>query len=81
MKREPVYKLVRQHIEQQGLKKNFVAVQAGIDLKRFYRLIDGTTLLGVDEYVNICVNGLSISPTHFMQEYDQGGSGWSLERS
>lgn len=71
MKHAPVYQLVRRYIEQHGLKKNFVADKAGIDLKRFYRLMDGTTLLDVDEYVNICVSGLSLSPTFFMQEYDQ----------
>lgn len=55
---------IRRYIEEKGLKRNFVAEQAKIPVKRFYRLLDGTSPLTADEYEQIC-SGLSVPPAYF----------------
>lgn len=59
---------IRQYIESNGIKMNFVADKAGIHQKKFYRLINGDTCMGVDEYELICKEGLSLDPSYFFNQ-------------
>ncbi len=59
-----VHQRIKQHIEKQGLKMNFVADKAGINPKRFYRLVNGDSPLVVDEYEVIC-KGLEVDMGYF----------------
>lgn len=63
-----VYERLRHYIESNGLKFNFVADKAGINPKRFYRIINGDAILTADEFEHICRQGLSIDPGYFFQE-------------
>lgn len=57
---------LKQYIEENGLKHKHVAIKAGIDPKKFSRLINGHTKLTVEELENICVKGLSVKPSLFL---------------
>ena len=63
-----MYERIRSYIESNGLKLNFVAEKAGINPKRFYRLVNGSAPLTVDEYEIIC-SGLSVQPEYFFKEF------------
>ncbi len=62
-----MYKRIRNYIELHGLKFNYVAEKTGIKPKRFYRLMNGDSPLGIDEYEQICI-GLGIEPGYFFQQ-------------
>ncbi|WP_430727229.1 helix-turn-helix domain-containing protein [Tumebacillus amylolyticus] len=51
-----------------GLKKNSVAKSAGVNEGRFYRLLDGSTRITVDEYEDICRKALGVHPQFFYGE-------------
>lgn len=59
-----IYFKIRKYIEEQGLKFNSVAEKSNINPKRFYRLMNGDSTLGIDEYEKIC-NGLGVEPGYF----------------
>lgn len=63
-----MHERIRDYIESNGLKLNFVAEKAGINPKRFYRLINGSAPLVVKEYEIICT-GLTVEPGYFFKEY------------
>lgn len=63
-----MYERIRTYIESKGLKLNFVAEKAGINPKRFYRLVNGSAPLTVDEYEIIC-SGLSVQPEYFFNKF------------
>lgn len=63
-----MHERIRDYIESNGLKLNFVAERSGINPKRFYRLINGSAPLVVGEYEVIC-NGLSVEPGYFFKDY------------
>lgn len=62
-----MHQRIKQHIENNGLKINFVADKAGINPKRFYRLVNGDSPLVVDEYEMIC-KGLEVDTGYFFEE-------------
>lgn len=62
-----IHERIRSYIESNGMKLNFVAERSGIKPKRFYRLVDGSAPLVVDEYEAIC-KGLSVDPGYFFKE-------------
>lgn len=62
-----MHERIRTYIESSGLKFNFVAERSGINTKRFYRLVDGSAPLAVDEYAMIC-KGLSVDPGYFFKQ-------------
>lgn len=59
-----MHQRIKQYIEKRGLKMNFVADRAGINPKRFYRLVNGDSPLVVDEYEMICI-GLDVDMGYF----------------
>lgn len=63
-----MHERIRNYIESNGLKFNFVAERSGINPKRFYRLVDGSAPLVVDEYEIIC-KGLSVTPKYFFEDF------------
>lgn len=63
-----VHERIRQYIESNGMKLNFVAEKSGIHQKKFYRLLNGNTPLDVEEFEAICKNGLSVEPSYFFGE-------------
>lgn len=62
-----IHERIREYIDSNGLKMNYVADKAGIDRKRFYRLVNGNSLMSVDVYEIICIEGLSVDPGYFFK--------------
>lgn len=58
---------LRNYIEQNGLRLNFIAEKSGIQEKKFYRLINGKQTMSVEEYEQIC-KGLSVDPGYFFRK-------------
>lgn len=63
-----VHERIRRYIESNGLKMNYVANKSSIELKRFYRIINGDSTLSADEYEQIC-DGLNVEPNFFKEEF------------
>ena len=63
-----VHERIRRYIETNGLKMNYVANKSSIELKRFYRIINGDSVLSADEYEQICV-GLNLETDFFKQKF------------
>lgn len=63
-----MHERIRNYIEDNGMRLNFVAGRSGIKPNRFYRLIDGSAPLVVDEYEVIC-KGLSVDPEYFFKDF------------
>ncbi|MFI8714488.1 helix-turn-helix domain-containing protein [Brevibacillus brevis] len=59
---------IRDYIVSNGLKFNFVADKSGIKRKKFYRLINGTSQMSVEEYEKVCRLGLSLHPRNFFED-------------
>lgn len=59
-----VYERIRHYINDNGLKMNYVAEKSSIELKRFYRIINGDSTMSADEYERIC-DGLNVEPNFF----------------
>lgn len=60
---QPIYLRIRSHIHAKGIPLYVVASKAGIQPKRFYRLMDGKTKLRADEVEQICsVEVLELNP-------------------
>lgn len=62
-----MHQIIRSYIEKNGLKFNFVAEKSGINTKRFYRLMNGDSPIGLEEYEQICI-GLDLEPGYFFQQ-------------
>lgn len=62
-----MFERIRFHIKSKGVLLSFVADQAEIDRKKFYRLINGKTEISLDEYEKIC-KGLKVDPVFFYKE-------------
>ncbi len=60
------YRRIRQYILSRGITLRFVASQSGIQVKRFYRIMDGTSQMTVQEYERICRRGLQLEPSFFL---------------
>lgn len=54
------------YIRDKGLKYGFVAEKAGIDQKKFSKLINGQQRLTVADLESICKKGLSVNPSIFL---------------
>lgn len=63
-----LYERIRQHIETNGVMLKFVAERSGIEKKKFYRLLSGKTEMSVEEYEQICKDGLGVDPSIFFKE-------------
>lgn len=63
-----VHERIRRYIESNGLKMNYVAHKSSIELKRFYRIINGDSILSADEFEQICY-GLSVEPNFFTDKF------------
>ncbi|MEA0563315.1 helix-turn-helix domain-containing protein [Lysinibacillus irui] len=63
-----VHERIRRYIETNGLKMNYVANKSSIELKRFYRVINGDSILSADEYEQICT-GLNLETDFFKQKF------------
>lgn len=63
-----MYERIRNYIESNGLRLNFVAEKAGIAPQRFYFIINGKTKLMIEEYEQICRKGLSVDPGYFFTQ-------------
>ncbi|MDP4106957.1 MAG: helix-turn-helix transcriptional regulator [Bacillota bacterium] len=58
---------LKRYMDENGLKYSFVADKAGINVKKFSRIINGRTKLTVDDLEKICEKGLSVKPTIFLK--------------
>lgn len=63
-----VHERIRRYIESNGLKMNYVADRSSIELKRFYRVINGDSILSADEYEKICI-GLNVGLDFFKDKF------------
>jgi len=63
-----VHERIRRYIESNGLKMNYVADRSSIELKRFYRVINGDSILSADEYEKICI-GLDVELNFFKDKF------------
>ncbi|MEG0259218.1 MAG: hypothetical protein RR595_11675 [Lysinibacillus sp.] len=63
-----MHERIRRYIESNGLKMNYVANESSIELKRFYRVINGDSTLSADEYEQICV-GLNLELNFFKDKF------------
>ncbi|MGE7114729.1 helix-turn-helix domain-containing protein [Lysinibacillus sp. NPDC047702] len=61
-----MHERIRQYILNNGLKINYVAEKSNIELKRFYRVINGETKLLADDFELIC-EGLGVAPEIFFK--------------
>lgn len=55
---------IRQYIKSNGKTFTLVAEKAGIELKKFSRMMTGRQKIDTDEYELIC-KALSVAPTYF----------------
>ncbi|MFJ7661980.1 helix-turn-helix domain-containing protein [Lysinibacillus sp. NPDC097162] len=63
-----VHERIRRYIESNGLKMNYIADRSSIELKRFYRVINGDSILSADEYEKICI-GLNVELDFFKDKF------------
>lgn len=59
-------KRIRSYIDSNGLKLKYVANASGIEEKRFYNLMSGTTRITFEDYSNIC-KALDLNPNYFFE--------------
>ena len=59
---------IRNYIETRGMIMKVVANRAGIEQKKFYRLVNGHTGMTVEEYEAICKKGLEVDPSIFFKQ-------------
>jgi len=59
----PLIKRIRAHILTSGTSMKSISAKAGIPEKRFYRLMDGTSMMSADEVERLCkIEGLELEP-------------------
>lgn len=63
-----IHQRISNYISNQGFLLKKVAEKAEIEQKRFYRIINGTSQMSVDEFENICRKGLEIEPSYFFNK-------------
>ena len=59
-----MHERVRHYINDKGLKMNHIAEKSSIELKRFYRIVNGDSIMSADEFECIC-EGLQLEPEYF----------------
>ena len=59
-----IHERIRRYINDNGLKMNHVAEKSSIELKRFYRIVNGDSIMSADEFECIC-EGLKLEPKYF----------------
>lgn len=62
-----IHERIRRYINDNGLKMNHVAVKSSIELKRFYRIVNGDSIMSADEFECICA-GLQLEPEYFFNQ-------------
>lgn len=62
-----VHERIRHYIDDKGLKMNHVAEKANVELKRFYRIVNGASTMSADEFEAIC-KALDVEPQNFFKE-------------
>lgn len=55
---------IRHYIDDNGLKMNHIADKANVELKRFYRIVNGVSTMSADEFESIC-EALNVEPAYF----------------
>lgn len=64
----PMYERIRSRIRMKKMHFRSVAALAGIEEKRFYRLMDGTSTLHAEEVEKLCnVPQLELDPTELLR--------------
>ncbi|MHB1681631.1 MAG: hypothetical protein ACYCYO_02205 [Bacilli bacterium] len=63
-----MHERLRAYMDGRALKLRIVAKKSGIEEKRFYRLLDGSSPLRVDEYERIVCDGLELDPGFFFNQ-------------
>lgn len=56
---------IREHIVSRGIKFSFVADRAGINLKKFSRMMNNKQVINTNDYEDICTKGLELDPRYF----------------
>lgn len=59
---------IKNYIDSRGMIMKVVASRAGIEQKKFYRLVNGNTGMSVDEFEAICKKGLEVDPSIFFKQ-------------
>lgn len=59
---------IKSYIHTNGLIMKVVANRSGIELKRFYRIVNGNSAMSVEDYEKICKNGLGVDPSIFFKQ-------------
>lgn len=62
-----MHERIRDYIDKNGLKMNHVAEKSNIELKRFYRIINGDSIMSADEFEMICVT-LNVDAQYFFKQ-------------
>ena len=62
-----IHERIRRYINDNGLKMNHVAEKSSIELKRFYRIVNGDSIMSADEFECIC-EGLKLEPKYFFNQ-------------
>ncbi|MBY3623768.1 hypothetical protein HGO21_30090 [Acinetobacter sp. CUI P1] len=63
----PIYRRIRTFIQSKDYVFKDIAVKAGINPKRFYKLLDGSYPIEAEELESICVKGLGVNPAVFFE--------------
>jgi transcriptional regulator with XRE-family HTH domain len=62
-----VYQRLRKYIDDNGIKQTHVAGRVNsVDVKALNAILNGNRKLSADEFEDICINGLRISPEYFL---------------
>jgi transcriptional regulator with XRE-family HTH domain len=62
-----VYQRLRKYIDENGIKQTHVAGRVNsVDVKALNAILNGNRKLSADEFEDICINGLRISPEYFL---------------
>lgn len=59
---------IKDHINSNGLIMKVIATKSGIDLQRFYRIVNGNSAMTVEDYEKICKQGLGVDPSVFFKQ-------------
>ena len=60
-----VAQMLKQYIEENGLKKGYVAERSGMTMLKFSAILNNRHGLSADDFVLICEKGLGIKPSKF----------------
>lgn len=59
---------IKNYINSNGYIMKVVAARSGIELQRFYRIVNGNSAMTVEDYEKICRNGLDVDPSIFFKK-------------